>query len=140
MIKRDTLLLRLDWAPGQIGTDKAEGKFVTISEDGKTASQITSASTKPNAVVVETDGRDGARGNGCVVALFGLSGVVTARCIATPGLIKFDSPLAMTADGSVKLAANTAGEITVARSVQIVSGTASRLIEVVLLPTPVVKA
>lgn len=134
MKTRKEAILRLEFASGATGTKDDVGKFVTISDDGKTMSVVTSATVVPGGLITEVDGFDGVDGNGGNVALMADSGIHRMRLNATPGAIVFGSKLALCADGTVKLATGATGEIVVGKScTKLVNAKGGQLIEGTLI-------
>lgn len=141
MIIKQSPVVRRDWPAGTTGTDTSEGKFATLSADGQTMSLVTSATDIPDGVVSNPDGRDGADGNGGDLILMSHPGIVQVRLNETPGTIETGTELALCADGTVKAATGTAGEVIVARSLAPnTSGQGGCLHEATLIARPDAKA
>lgn len=137
MIIKQSPVVRRDWAAGTTGTDKSEGKFAQLSDDGQTMSLVTSASDIPDGVVSNPDGRDGADGNGGDLILQSHPGIIQVRLNETPGTIKTGTYLALCADATVKAATGSAGELIVAQSLAPnTSGQGDCLHEAILIARP----
>lgn len=139
MIIKQTPVVRRDWAAGTTGTDKSEGKFAKLSDDGQTMSLVTSAADIPDGVVSNPDGRDGTDGNGGDLILQSHPGIIQVRLNETPGTIKTGTYLALCADATVKAATDTGGELIVAQSLAPnTSGQGDCLHEAILIARPFV--
>lgn len=141
MIIKDTPVLRRDFVPDAIGTDKSEGKFAKQSSDARTMSLITSATTIPDGVISNPDGRDGYQSNGGDLILMSHPGIIQVRLSSEPGSIDAGTELVLCADATVKASTGAAGELVVARSLAPqTSGQGGCLHEAILISRPTVKA
>lgn len=123
MIDRRDLELYLELDSSFADTSILNGVMAKISSDGLRIVPLSSATDVPDGIIHDPQDRDVFGQPHATLVLLGAPYQVRFSLGATPSGVTVKTKLALNSDGTLKKAANTAGEVVVGEALEVVAST-----------------